>query len=73
MPETLQLLILRPGGGDLISAPVCGVNLVYRLSGAVLTFAPWLLGTARKVGRHGNRVDRYIGEMEHRIEEEQQI
>lgn len=60
-------------GGNLISAPVCGVNLVYRLSGAVLTFAPWLLGTARKVGHHGNTSERYIGEMKHQIEEEQQI
>lgn len=69
MPETLQLLTLRPGG-NLISAPVCGVNLVYRLSGAVLTFAPWLFGTARKVGHHGNTAGRYISEMEHQIEEE---
>lgn len=60
-------------GGNLISAPVRGVNIVYRLSAAVLTFAPWLLGTARKVGRHGNAVERNIGEMEHQIEEEQQI
>lgn len=59
--------------GNLISAPVRGVNLVYRLSGEVLTFAPWLLGTARKVGRHGNTLERYISETEHEIEEEQQI